>query len=105
MLASSGTASAILDLPHRLIEEALAADPVDVAPWTPGEPAPVHLRGVLGRWWGEGYEYVFRWEGGVLTGRGADDPADAPRPSSRRCPASRTCCVPCRAGRWASACG
>ncbi|MEV4412627.1 serine hydrolase domain-containing protein [Catellatospora sp. NPDC049609] len=78
VLASSGTADAIIDLPHRLIEESLAADPVDIAPWTPGQAAPEHLRGVLGRWWGEGFEYVFRWSDGALTARGADDPADAP---------------------------
>jgi CubicO group peptidase (beta-lactamase class C family) len=78
VLASSGTAAAILDLPHRLIEESLAADPVDIAPWTPGTAAPEQLRGVLGRWWGEGFEYVFRWSGGALTACGADDPADLP---------------------------
>jgi hypothetical protein len=33
---------------------------------------------VLGRWWGEGYEYVFSWRGGALRASGADDPAGKP---------------------------
>ena len=39
VLASSGTASEILDLPHRLINEALAADPMAIETWAPGTPA------------------------------------------------------------------
>jgi CubicO group peptidase (beta-lactamase class C family) len=78
VLASSGTATAILDLPHRLISEALAQDPAQIAPWTPGAAAPVELRGVLGRWWGEGFEYLFRWSDGSLTARAVDDPVGAP---------------------------
>jgi hypothetical protein len=33
---------------------------------------------VLGRWWGEGYEYVFSWHDGALRARGADDPGGKP---------------------------
>ncbi|MDI1465591.1 serine hydrolase domain-containing protein [Catellatospora sp. KI3] len=76
VLASSGTASEILNLPHELMAESLAQDPADITAWTPGEPAPEQLRSVLGRWWGEGYEHVFRWRDGALTAAGADDPAD-----------------------------
>jgi CubicO group peptidase (beta-lactamase class C family) len=75
VLASSGTATAAIDLCHRLLEEALVADPMEITPWMPGEPAPVELRGLLGRWWGEGFEYVFRWRYGALTAAGVDDPA------------------------------
>ncbi len=74
VLASSGTASEILDLPHRLLNEALAADPMDIETWVPGTPVPAELSSALGRWWGEGYEYVFRWSKGVLTAAGVDDP-------------------------------
>jgi CubicO group peptidase (beta-lactamase class C family) len=78
VLGSSGTAGEVITLPHDLINEALCADPMELAPWVPGEAAPEHLRSVLGRWWGEGYEYVFRWSGAGLIANGADDPADIP---------------------------
>jgi CubicO group peptidase (beta-lactamase class C family) len=74
VLASSGTASEILDLPHRLINEALARDPMSVEVWKPGTPVPPELSSALGRWWGEGYEYVFKWSKGALTATGVDDP-------------------------------
>ena len=50
-------------------------DPAEIEPWQPGEPAPEELRGVLGRWWGEGFEYVF--PGGTVSceAGGANDPA------------------------------
>jgi CubicO group peptidase (beta-lactamase class C family) len=78
VLGSSGTAAEIFDLPHRLLAAAAQDDPADIAPWTPGEPAPERFRGLLGRWWGEGFEYVFSWRDGALRARGADDPAGKP---------------------------
>lgn len=78
VLASSGTAGAILDLPHRLLAAAVQGDPAEIVAWTPGQPAPERYRGMLGRWWGEGFEYVFGWRDGALQARGADDPAGKP---------------------------
>ncbi|KXK63493.1 penicillin-binding protein [Micromonospora rosaria] len=78
VLGSSGTAAELLDLPHRLLAAAVEDDPADVEPWRPGPPAPPHLRGLLGRWWGEGFEYVFSWHDGTLRARGVDDPAGKP---------------------------
>lgn len=78
VLGSSGTATEILSLPHTLLAEAAEHDPVEIQPWRPGEPAPEAYRGVLGRWWGEGYEYVFSWHDGALRARGVDDPAGKP---------------------------
>jgi hypothetical protein len=78
VLGSSGTASALLELPHRLLAEAAEHDPADIATWSPGPAAPEAYRSVLGRWWGEGYEYVFSWRAGALQARGADDPAGKP---------------------------
>ena len=77
-LGSSGTGIQTLELPHALLTEAVEHDPADVAPWRPGTPAPEHLRPVLGRWWGEGFEYVFSWRDGALQARGAADPAGRP---------------------------
>lgn len=78
VLLSSGTASAVLDLPHALLAAAVEEDPADVAPWVPGEPAPPAYASALGRWWGEGFEYVFSWRDGALHARGAADAAGAP---------------------------
>ncbi|MEV5690322.1 serine hydrolase domain-containing protein [Micromonospora globbae] len=78
VLVSSGTAAEALDLPHRLLAAAVEHDPADIEPWRPGPPAPAGLRGVLGRWWGEGYEYVFTWHDGSLRARGAGDPPGRP---------------------------
>ncbi|QOC95207.1 serine hydrolase domain-containing protein [Micromonospora craniellae] len=78
VLGSSGTAVELLDLPHRLLAASVEHDPADITPWRPGEPAPEHLRGLLGRWWGEGFEYVFGWHDGTLQARAAGDPSEKP---------------------------
>ncbi|WP_091090019.1 serine hydrolase domain-containing protein [Micromonospora nigra] len=78
VLGSSGTAAELFDLPHRLLAAAVEHDPADVVPWRPGPPAPAEVRGLLGRWWGEGFEYVFSWHDGALRARGAGDPAGKP---------------------------
>lgn len=46
----------------------------EIEPWRPAEPAPPDLAGVLGRWWSEGYEFVFSWRDGRLEARGASAP-------------------------------
>ncbi len=78
VFGSSGTGTAVNDLAHRLLAASAEEDPADIAPWVPGEPAPEAYRGLLGRWWGEGFEYVFFWRNGTLRARGADDPAGRP---------------------------
>jgi CubicO group peptidase (beta-lactamase class C family) len=78
VLGSSGTAGETTLLPHALIEASLAEEPPDVVPWTPGTPPPAELTSVLGRWWSEGFEYVFRWREGHLEARAADAPAHRP---------------------------
>ncbi|MFG1847721.1 serine hydrolase domain-containing protein [Micromonospora carbonacea] len=78
VLGSSGTGVDVIDLPHRLLAAAVEHDPADVVPWRPGPPAPPHLRGMLGHWWGEGFAYVFTWHDGTLRARGVDDPAGKP---------------------------
>lgn len=78
VLASCGTAAEVLELPHRLLAASAEHDPAEIVPWRPGPGAPGPLRGLLGRWWGEGFEYVFSWHDGALRARGADDPAGRP---------------------------
>ncbi|HEY3505364.1 MAG TPA: serine hydrolase domain-containing protein [Actinocatenispora sp.] len=78
VLLSSGTADAALGLSFQLMDAAVERDPADIEPWRIGAPAPDELRGVLGHWWGEGFEYVFRWRDGHLEASGVDDPAGMP---------------------------
>ncbi len=78
VLGSSGTAMATVELPHTLLDAAVADDPADIEVWTPGEPAPAALRSVLGQWWSEGFAFVFSWHDGALRARRSDDPPDRP---------------------------
>jgi CubicO group peptidase (beta-lactamase class C family) len=78
VLGSSGTASAIIELPHTLLRLAAEIDPPDPTPWAPGEPAPPAYQSVLGRWWSEGYEYTFGWFDGQLQARAVAAPAGRP---------------------------
>jgi CubicO group peptidase (beta-lactamase class C family) len=78
VLGSSGTGVEVLQAPHALLAAAVDEDPAEITPWTPGEPAPATLRSVLGRWWGEGFEYVFSWRDGRLSARAADDSSGRP---------------------------
>lgn len=78
VLGSSGTAVATVELPHRLLAAAVEHDPADIAVWRPGEPAPERYRSALGRWWSEGFEYVFFWRDGALRARAASDPPGRP---------------------------
>lgn len=78
VLGSSGTATAVLDLPHRLLTASADGDPADIVEWKPAEPAPEEYRSVLGRWWGEGFEYIFFWRDGALRARSVDDPVGKP---------------------------
>ncbi|MFI7212686.1 serine hydrolase domain-containing protein [Micromonospora maritima] len=78
VLGSSGAGVEVFDLVHELLAAAAEHDPAEIEPWRPGPPAPAHLRGMLGRWWSEGFEYVFSWHDGALRARGAGDPAGKP---------------------------
>lgn len=77
-LGSSGTASAIIDLPHVLLRLAAELDPPDPTPWAPGEAAPPAYQSVLGRWWSEGSEFTFGWFEGKLQARAVGAPIGRP---------------------------
>lgn len=77
-LGSSGTGTATTLLPHTLLGTAVEDDPADIEPWAPGEAAPPSFRSILGRWWSEGFEFVFFWRAGQLCARRVDDPAGRP---------------------------
>src|SRR6185503_5484107 len=64
VLGSSGTAVATVELAHSLLEAAVEEDPAEVEQWVPGAAAPEEYRSVLGRWWSEGFEFIFTWHAG-----------------------------------------
>ncbi|WP_157171090.1 serine hydrolase domain-containing protein [Nocardia araoensis] len=51
------------DLALEILEMAAAVQqPTPVLPWSPAPPCPEHIRPILGSWWSEADEVVFRWE-------------------------------------------
>lgn len=78
VLGSSGVAGGITKAPHKLIAASLEHDPVDIEPWTIGAPVPPDYVAMLGRWWSEGNEFVFRWRRGHLEAKADDDAESAP---------------------------
>jgi len=77
-LGSSGTAIAAIGLAHTLLRTSVEEDPADIEPWTPGQAPPPKYASVLGRWWSEGFEFIFSWRDGALRARRELDPADRP---------------------------
>jgi hypothetical protein len=66
VVTNSSANVAITALGVELADSVAAAFPADPAVWRPGDPPPAELEGVLGTWWSEGYEYVFRYRDGRL---------------------------------------
>jgi CubicO group peptidase (beta-lactamase class C family) len=66
LLTNSGAAQGVSDLAVKLAVKAAEAFPAVPGAWHVGEAAPQELDGVLGRWWSEGGEWVFRWRAGEL---------------------------------------
>jgi CubicO group peptidase (beta-lactamase class C family) len=77
VLTNASTPSlAVQQLGLDLAEHALELYPVTPDPqgWRPGESPPDEVAAVLGRWWSEGTEWIFRHRGGKLEARREDDP-------------------------------
>jgi CubicO group peptidase (beta-lactamase class C family) len=66
LLTNSGAAKGVAELAIQLAVKVAEAFPAVPGVWHVGEPPPRELEGVLGRWWSEGGEWVFRWKGGEL---------------------------------------
>jgi CubicO group peptidase (beta-lactamase class C family) len=67
-LANSGTSMEIGPA-LELLRAALERLPVAPEPWRAGEPVPPEVAGLLGLWWSEGEQVVFRFVGGRLEAR------------------------------------
>jgi hypothetical protein len=78
VLVNGGGNLSPADVSLRLIDKVRERFPPEPAPWRPGEGAPEELAGVLGRWWSEGSEFIFRWRDGQLEARLAEAPDWAP---------------------------
>jgi CubicO group peptidase (beta-lactamase class C family) len=66
VLTNAGAGVLISELGLELSRAIADAYPPLPAEWSPGEPAPEELEGVLGRWWTEGREIVFSFREGKL---------------------------------------
>jgi CubicO group peptidase (beta-lactamase class C family) len=81
VVTNSSAGVAITTLGVELANAVAEGDPADPAVWLPGEPPPAELEGVLGVWWSEGNEFVFRYRDGALEAlvRGAAPGSDRMR--------------------------
>ena len=68
-LTNSGTRGEMEELALALAQKAIELWPEPIEPWRPEEEPPTDVRALLGRWWSEGEEFVFWWEGGSLRAR------------------------------------
>jgi hypothetical protein len=66
VLTNSGNWPKLSETGLALAEAALDELPPDVESWAPEGPPPEEMVPLLGRWWSEGNEFVFWWEGGTL---------------------------------------
>ena len=73
-LTNAGTGGDMDLLAVSLAAKAKELWPEPIEPWRPEEPPPDDVRPLLGRWWSEGSEFVFWWEGGALKAKVAGTP-------------------------------
>jgi CubicO group peptidase (beta-lactamase class C family) len=74
-LTNSGTRGDMDLFAIDLAAKAAEIWPAAVEAWRPEAEPPADVRPLLGRWWSEGNEFVFWWEGGALKARVAGAPA------------------------------
>ena len=62
------------EVTRKLVSTTIEQLPVEPEPWRPGDPPSPELEPVLGRWWSEGTEFIFRFHDGKLEARWAGAP-------------------------------
>jgi CubicO group peptidase (beta-lactamase class C family) len=77
-LTNSGTRGEMEGLALALTAKAIELWPEEIEPWRPEAEPPQEVRALLGRWWSEGNEFVFWWEGDALRARLAAAPPSRP---------------------------
>jgi hypothetical protein len=73
-LTNSGTRGNMELFCIQLASKAIELWPEPIEPWRPEEEPPPDVRAILGRWWSEGNEFVFRWEGSALRAKVVGSP-------------------------------
>jgi hypothetical protein len=71
---TNSSEAGVEDLVLALITRTVAAWPVAPKPWRVEEPPPADVEPLLGIWWMEGSQVVFRWRDGKLESRFAGLP-------------------------------
>jgi CubicO group peptidase (beta-lactamase class C family) len=78
VLTNAGARVAPAALSVELIDKLRELAPPEAEPWRPGEPPAEDVESVLGRWWSEGAEFVFRWRDGSLEAQWTEAPEWTP---------------------------
>ncbi|MBA3842222.1 MAG: penicillin-binding protein, partial [Actinobacteria bacterium] len=73
-LTNSGTRGNMDLLAIALAKQGAEIWPVEIDAWHPEEEPPADVRPLLGRWWSEGNEFLFWWQGGELHAKVAAAP-------------------------------
>jgi len=73
-LTNSGTRGNLDLFCLQLAAKAMELWPEPIEPWRPEQEPPPEVRAILGRWWSEGFEFVFWWENGALQAKVAGTP-------------------------------
>jgi CubicO group peptidase (beta-lactamase class C family) len=68
VVTNSTSGVAITALGIELADAVAESWPADPRAWRPGDELPAELEGVLGAWWSEGVEFLFRYREGRLEG-------------------------------------
>jgi CubicO group peptidase (beta-lactamase class C family) len=68
VVTNSTSGVAITALGIELADAVAESWPADPRVWRPGDELPAELEGVLGAWWSEGVEFLFRYREGRLEG-------------------------------------
>ena len=63
---ASTPAAAVTGLALALVEQAIEEHPRPPEPWRAEQAPPPEVGALLGSWWSEGMEFIFRWRGGRL---------------------------------------
>jgi CubicO group peptidase (beta-lactamase class C family) len=73
-LTNSGTRGDMDMFAIKLAAKAKELWPEPIETWRPEQEPPAEVRAILGRWWSEGNEFIFWWEGGTLRAKVAGTP-------------------------------
>jgi CubicO group peptidase (beta-lactamase class C family) len=74
VMTNTGVGADTPDLAGQLIEAVLEDEPAVPSAWVPPDPPPREAAELVGSWWLEGEEFVFRWRDGQLQAKRAGAP-------------------------------